>query len=119
MKFKVGELAWSPYDGFAIIHIRLPDQTHCFAHGTHWYDEEGKNETSKFPVLLTVEEAGLLGHEPPKREIEKYNFAYKCTDMGDSVLITKRKYSLEEFLKTFPSATEWEKIELTKIEVEI
>jgi hypothetical protein len=73
-KFKVGDLAWSPIDGFHIIidgRLRNSDE-YPLRHGRHHYRLDGKRfDKDKYPSLLTVEEAAKLGYYPPKKKVKK------------------------------------------------
>lgn len=66
--FVVGQLAWSPADGFA--RIAADAGTGLLSHGSTTYSPDGRlNSTDEAPTLLTVADAKLLGYSPPQRTV--------------------------------------------------
>lgn len=71
-EFKVGELAWSPFDGFLTIEANYSsNKMYPLIHGGEIYTINGRQNIEwKHPTLLTVEQAAKLGYFPPKKKIK-------------------------------------------------
>ncbi len=74
MKFKEGDWAWSPFDGWDRVKGWCgrsgPDWP--ISHGGDSFTADGKFiPENKHPSLFTVEEAAKLGHYPPKQKVTK------------------------------------------------
>lgn len=71
-KFKPGDLAWSPFNGFRVVASIDPRSVYVVSHGSYDFTAEGKFRYSDIhTTLLTVEEAAKLGYFPPKKKVKK------------------------------------------------
>lgn len=71
-KFKPGDLAWSPYSGFALITEIRASKGKLIGHGTTDFYPDGRaSNQDKHSTLLTVKEAAKLGYYPPKKKVKK------------------------------------------------
>jgi len=78
-KFKHGDLAWSPYNGFAKVKAHLGSGYITHAGLSFSNNGFGSNE-HKYPSLLTPEEAAKLGHTPPdepKPKVKRWLWAFE------------------------------------------
>lgn len=70
-KFKPGDLAWSPRNGFAVI-TEHSDEIYQLAHVNYTYDRNGFAwRGDRYPTLLTLDEAAKLGYFPEKKKVKK------------------------------------------------
>jgi len=106
-KFKVGDWAWSPFEGFQIVRIieSLDKLSEIVEHGDRRYYCDGKwNFGDLYPTLLTEAEANKFGYfrEPEKPKLVQYYQGVYVFD--ETWMFSKRLYkNIESFRAQFDS----------------